>query len=74
MLKIDNAVNDAGGILPHKEAETWKGQYRELLGKAEIECPPPDKPAKVKRGRINAVRRETYWKGLLIMKRMCCAL
>ena len=50
--KMNTAVNDAGGILSHKEAEKWKVQYRELLGKAEIECPPPDKPAEVKRGRI----------------------
>jgi len=49
--KMNDAVNDAGGILPHKEAETWKIQYRELLGKAEIKCPPPDKPKEVKRGR-----------------------
>jgi len=49
--KMNDAVNDAGGILSHKEAETWKIQYRELLGKAEIECPPPDKPKEVKRGR-----------------------
>ncbi|WP_428357487.1 IS66 family transposase [Methyloprofundus sp.] len=49
--KMNTAVNDAGGILPDKEAETWKIHYRELLGKAEIECPPPDKPKEVKRGR-----------------------
>jgi len=50
--KMNDAVNEAGGMLLHKEAEKWKVQYRELLGKAEIECPPPDKPAEVKRGRI----------------------
>ena len=50
--KMDEAVNEAGGILPHKEAEEWKVQYRELLGKAEIECPPPDKSTEVKRGRV----------------------
>ena len=50
--KMNIAVNDAGGVLPHIEAEKWKVQYRELLGKAEIECPPPDKPTEVKRGRI----------------------
>jgi hypothetical protein len=38
-------INQVGGRLPHKKAEQWKVQYRELLGKAEIECPPPDKPA-----------------------------
>ncbi|GFO73983.1 transposase, IS66 family [Bathymodiolus platifrons methanotrophic gill symbiont] len=50
--KMNDAVNEAGGMLLHKEAEKWKVQYRELLGKAEIECPPPDKPKEVKRGRI----------------------
>ena len=48
---MNRTVNEAGGILSHKEAEQWKIQYRDLLGKAEIECPPPDKPAKAKRGR-----------------------
>jgi transposase len=50
--KMNDAVNQVGGRLPHKEAEQWKVQYRELLGKAEIECPPPDKPAEKRRGRI----------------------
>lgn len=50
--KMNRAVNEAGGVLPLKEAEHWKVQYRELLNKAEIECPPPDKPVKAKRGRI----------------------
>ena len=49
---MNDAVNEAGGLLPHEEAENWKGLYRELLGNAEIECPPPDKPKEVKRGRI----------------------
>ena len=50
--KMNNAVNNAGGVLADEEAETWKDQYRTLLSKAEIECPPPDKPDKIKRGRI----------------------
>ncbi len=45
------AVNEAGDVLLLKEAEQWKVHYRELLGKAEIKCPPPDKPKEVKRGR-----------------------
>ncbi len=49
---INRAVIDAGGILTGKEAEYWKAQYRALLNKAEIECPPPKKPDKPKRGRI----------------------
>ncbi len=50
--KMNIAVNQAGGVLTPLEAETWKVRYRELLNKAEIECPPPDKPTEVKRGRI----------------------
>jgi transposase len=50
--KINRVVNDAGGMLSYKEAEHWKRQYRELLAKAEIECPPPEKPDKPQRGRV----------------------
>lgn len=50
--KINKAVNDAGGVLLDKDAEQWKIAYRVLLKKAEIECPPPDKPPEAKRGRI----------------------
>ena len=50
--KINNAVNETGGLLPPEEAEKWTIKYRELLDKANIECPPPDKPKEVKRGRI----------------------
>lgn len=50
--EMNNTVNEAGGVLPQKEAEQWKLRYRKLLAKAEIECPPPDKPDKAKRGRV----------------------
>ena len=49
---INRAVNDAGGMLSHEEAEHWKRQYSQLLAKAEIECPPPEKPDKPQRGRV----------------------
>ncbi len=49
---MNKAVNAAGGVLPHKEAEQWKVQYRDLLAKADIECPPPDKPDQTRSGRI----------------------
>jgi len=60
--KLNSAVNDVGGILSCKEAGRRQIQYRKLLGKAEIEWPPPDKPAVAKRGRTkqNVARRETY--------------
>ena len=50
--KMNRVVNEAGGILSHEAAEHWKIQYRELLANAEIECPPPEKPDKPKRGRV----------------------
>jgi transposase len=50
--KMNRAVNDAGGVLANKEAGQWKEKYRELLERAQIECPPPDKPEKATRGRI----------------------
>ena len=49
---INRAVNDAGGVLLNEEVKEWKDQYRTLLEKAQTECPPPDKPEKVKRGRV----------------------
>ncbi len=49
---MNMAVNQAGDVLTHQEAETWKVRYRQLLNKVEIECPPPDTPTEVKRGRI----------------------
>ncbi len=49
---INRTVNDAGGVLRGKKADEWKNKYRELLEKAQTECPPPDKPEKAKRGRI----------------------
>ncbi len=49
---MNMAVNQAGDVLTQLEAETWKVRYRQLLNKAEIECPPPDTPTEVKRGRI----------------------
>ena len=49
---ISRVVNDAGGVLLYEEVEYWKRQYRTLLAKAEIECPPPIKPDKPKKGRV----------------------
>ena len=49
---INTTVNEAGGVLTPNEAAPWVTQYRALLAKANIECPPPDKPDNVKRGRI----------------------
>lgn len=53
LLAIKQAVDEAGGCLPPDAVELWQNQYRELLGKAEIECPPPDESQRQgKRGRL----------------------
>ncbi|WP_286679231.1 transposase, partial [Candidatus Aquicultor secundus] len=39
--------------LNHDDAEKYRKRYRDLAQKAEIECPPPEKPpGKAKRGRV----------------------
>lgn len=53
LLAINQAVDQAGGCLPPDAVERWQSQYRELLEKAEIECPPPDESQRQgKRGRL----------------------
>jgi len=50
---INRKVNDAGGVLNVRESEKYRQKYRELLKKADIECPEPTRsPKKGKRGRI----------------------
>lgn len=50
---INRKVNDAGGALDTQESENYRQKYRDLLKKAEIECPEPIRPKKKgKRGRI----------------------
>lgn len=39
--KINNSVKDAGGWLSEKESKKWRNKYRQLLKKANEECPPP---------------------------------
>ena len=51
--KMNRAVDEAGGALPADEIDRYRKRYNALLKKAEIECPPPDKPTeKAKRGRL----------------------
>lgn len=50
---INSKVNDFGGVLDSQESEKYRKKYRDLLKKAEIECPEPIRPKKKgKRGRI----------------------
>lgn len=48
---INRRVTDAGGVLNARESHRYRQEYRDLLKKAEIECPEPTRP-KGKRGRI----------------------
>lgn len=54
LLEINKAVDTAGGALRVKEAEGFEQRYRQLLKKAQIECPPPDESQRKKgqRGRL----------------------
>ena len=53
LLQINSAVDDAGGELITADSMEYRQKYRDLLKKAEKECPPPDKNQrkKGKRGR-----------------------
>ena len=52
LLQINQAVDDAGGRLESAESQRYRQKYRDLLDKAQTECPPPDESKKQnKRGR-----------------------
>ena len=53
LLQINKAVDDAGGQLTAADSMRYRQQYRDLLEKAQKECPPPDESQrKGKRGRL----------------------
>lgn len=53
LIDTAKAVEQAGGRLAPEEADSWRRRYRELLQRAETECPPPDESQrKGKRGRL----------------------
>lgn len=47
--KINHKVISAGGILKKKESKKYRQEYKNLLQKAEVECPEPDIPKKKKK-------------------------
>jgi len=52
LLQINQATDDAGGRLEPAESREYRQKYRDLLDKAQKECPPPDESKKAnKRGR-----------------------
>jgi len=53
LLQINKAVDDAGGQLTAADSMKCRQRYRDLLEKAQKECPPPDESQrKGKRGRL----------------------
>lgn len=53
LLQINKAVDDAGGQLTAADSMKYRQRYRDLLEKAQKECPPPDESQrKGKRGRL----------------------
>ena len=53
LREINQAVDDAGGVLAGKASQKYRKKYRGLLKKAELECPEPKPPpGKSRRGRI----------------------
>ncbi|VAX27131.1 Mobile element protein [hydrothermal vent metagenome] len=51
--EINKAVHASEGQLLSHQAKQYRKQYRALLGKAELECPPPDESKhREKRGRM----------------------
>lgn len=51
--EINKAVHEAAGQLSLPQAKQYRRKYRVLLGKAELECPPPDESkGSGKRGRM----------------------
>lgn len=51
LQKIKAAVEEAGGKLPKKEAEMFRRKYRDLLKRANRECPDPNYGRPLKQGR-----------------------
>ncbi len=53
LQQINKAVDDAGGQLSAADSKNYRQQYRDLLEKAEKECPPPiESKRKGKRGKL----------------------
>jgi len=53
LRELNQTVDQAGGALGREEAQAVRKNYRALLKKSEMECPPPNRlPGKRKRGRL----------------------
>ncbi len=56
LLKIKKAVDESGGVLNEKDSDNYTREYRQLLTKADLECPAPD-PNKRKKGQRGRLKR-----------------
>ena len=66
LLQINQAVDDAGGLLETAESLKYRQKYRSLLEKAQIECPPPDESKKTnKRGRTKRSKAKNLLERLM---------
>ena len=64
LLQTNQAVDDAGGQLEPAESREYRQKYRDLLNKAQNECPPPDESKKKTNGAVqNDPKQETFLKG-----------
>jgi len=53
LLKLRDAVEQAGGALPPEQARRWRTRYRKILGRGDSECPAPISDTKSpRRGRV----------------------
>ncbi len=56
LLKIKKLVDDSGGVLNQKDSDNYTKEYRQLLIKADLECPAPD-PKTRKKGQRGRLKR-----------------
>jgi len=56
LLEFNKTVNDAGGVLGPAKEKKLRERYREILRKADTQCPPPDESLR-KKGQRGRLRR-----------------
>lgn len=56
LLRIKKSVDDSGGVLNEKDSDSYTKEYRQLLIKADLECPAPN-PKKRKKGQRGRLKR-----------------
>lgn len=71
LLEANRAVNAGGGKLDTTEAEAFTKRYREILQKAEAECPPPDESQRKngQRGRLKRSKSRNLLERLILYEK-----